>query len=64
MYDARALSQPRPDLRALGDAELIALADTIADARAYGTTDLCALRREPCTENASRRADEAAVEAF
>ena len=44
MYDARALSQPRADLRALPDAELFALADTIADARDYDTTDLCTLR--------------------
>ena len=43
MYDARALPQPRPDLRALRDAELIALADIIADARAYDTTDLCVI---------------------
>jgi len=44
VYDTRALPQPRANLRALRDAELVVLADTIADARAYGTTDLCALR--------------------
>jgi len=44
VYDTRALPQPRANLRALRDAELVALADTIANACAYGTTDLCALR--------------------
>ena len=43
MYDPGALPQPRANLRALRDAELVALADTIADAYAYGTTDLYAL---------------------
>ena len=43
MYDTRALSQPRANLRALRDAELVVLADIIADARAYDTTDLCVI---------------------
>jgi hypothetical protein len=43
VYDTRALPQPRANLGTLRDAELVVLADIIADARAYGTTDLYAL---------------------